>query len=121
MLKSAQRNSAAVQRVVWRWSQRMGMIMPRPQLHDDTLAPAFASGRPRTRYLVVRQDDVWFIKFDGEEYGPYNSEREAMLFAVDAAHKLGEQGEETQVLRLEEDGELRPAWTYGLDAYPPKS
>jgi hypothetical protein len=44
-----------------------------------------------------------------------------MLFAVDAAQKLGEQGEETQVLRLEEDGEIRPAWTYGLDAYPPKT
>ena len=69
--------------------------------------------RPRTSsrlvrvpgYLVVRQEDVWFIKFDGEEYGPYQSEREAMLFAIDAAHKLGEQGEETQVLQMDENGE----------------
>jgi len=94
--------------------------MPRPRLHEDTLAPAFVPGRPRTRYLVVRHDNTWHIKFDGEEYGPYNSEREAMLFAVDAAQKLGEQGEETEVLRLDESGEPQPAWIYGQDPYPPK-
>ena len=97
-----------------------GIIMPRPHLHRDTLAHAFVPGRPHTRYLIVRQEDVWFIKFDGEEYGPYKTEREAMLFAIDAAHKLGEQGEGTQVLRLDEDGEARPVWTHGEDAYPPR-
>jgi hypothetical protein len=25
------------------------------------------------------------------------------------------------VLRLEEDGAVRPTWTYGLDSYPPKA
>ena len=95
--------------------------MPRPLVNDQARASPVAPGAPRTRYLVVRQEDVWFIKFDGEEFGPYQSEREAMLFAIDAAQKLGEQGEETQVLRLEEDGKVRPAWTYGLDAYPPKA
>jgi hypothetical protein len=33
------------------------------------------------------------IKFDSEEYLPYETEREAMLFAIDAAHTLGESGE----------------------------
>ena len=94
--------------------------MPRPHLHRDTLAPAFVCGHPHTRYLVVRHEDVWLIKFDGEEYGPYKTEREAMLFAIDAAQKLGEQGEDTQVLRLDEDAEARPVWTYGEDAYPPR-
>jgi len=94
--------------------------MPRPQYHDDTLAPAFLPGRPHTRYLVVRQENVWFIKFDGEEYGPYNSEREALLFAIDAAHNLGEQGEEAQVLLIDESGEAHPAWTYAQDSYPPR-
>jgi hypothetical protein len=93
--------------------------MARPQIGDHTRGSNFVSHGPRTRYLVVRQEDVWFIKFDGEEYGPYQSEREAMLFAIDAAHKLGEQGEETQVLQVQESGEARPAWTHGLDAYPP--
>jgi hypothetical protein len=93
--------------------------MARPQIGDHTRGSTFVPSGPRTRYLVVRQEDVWFIKFDGEEYGPYQSEREAMLFAIEAAHKLGEQGEDTQVLHLQESGEARPAWTYGLDAYPP--
>jgi hypothetical protein len=96
-----------------------GKNMPRPQYHNDTLAPAFLPGRPHTRYLVVRQEDLWFIKFDGEEYGPYKSEREALLFAIDAAHHLGEQGEEAQVLLIDEAGEAHAAWTYGQDSYPP--
>jgi hypothetical protein len=70
--------------------------------------------------LVVRHQDVWFIKFDGEEYGPYETEREAMLFAIEAAHKLGEQGEETQVLEMDENGEATPVWTCGHDPYPPR-
>ena len=94
--------------------------MPRPTLHHDTLAPAFVPGHPHTRYLVVRQDNVWFIKFDGDEYGPYQTEREAMLFAIDAAHTLGQQGEETQVQFLDENGEVQLIWTYGQDAYPPR-
>ena len=93
--------------------------MARPHAHDTARVAAFVPGAPRTRYLVVRQEDVWFIKFDGEEFGPYKSEREAMLFAIDAAHKLGDQGEGTQVLRLDEDGEMIPVWTSGVDAYPP--
>lgn len=94
--------------------------MPRPHLHRDTLAPTFVPGHPYTRYLVVRQDDVWFIKFDGEEYGPYNTEREALLFAIDAAHTLGAQGEKAQVLLMDEGGDALPAWTYGQDPYPPR-
>ncbi len=94
--------------------------MARPQIDHSTEAAAFVPERMRTRYLVVRQEDVWFIKFDGEEYGPYKSEREAMLFAIDAAHKLGEQGEETEVLKLDENGEPQPAWRYGHDPYPPR-
>jgi hypothetical protein len=94
--------------------------MPRPNVQDRAKARAFTPGRPRTQYLVVRQEDVWFIKFDGEDYGPYRTEREAMLFAIDAAHKLGEQGEETQVLMLNEDGATVPVWTFGQDSYPPR-
>ena len=94
--------------------------MPRSLLHPDTLAPAALPGSPHTRYLVVRQQDVWFIKFDGEEYGPYETAREAMLFAIEAAHKLGEQGEETQVLEMDQNGDAKPVWTCGHDPYPPR-
>jgi hypothetical protein len=93
--------------------------MSRVRLREGAPAPAFIPGRPRPRYLVVRQGDVWFIMFEGEEYGPYLSEREAMLFAVDAAQKLGEQGEQTEVLRVDENGDPRPFWTFGQDRYPP--
>ena len=58
--------------------------MPRPHIHDDARVAAFVLGASRTRYLVMRQEDVWFITFNGEEFGPYRSEREAMLFATDA-------------------------------------
>jgi hypothetical protein len=61
-----------------------------------------------------------FIRFEGSGYGPYKSEREALLFAADAANKLGEQGEETQVLVMEDDGHVRAAWTSGQDPYPPR-
>jgi hypothetical protein len=93
--------------------------MSRPQLHPDTPAPAAVPRTAHSRYLIVRHGDMWLIKFEGEEYGPYATEREAMLFAVDAAHKLGEQGEQSQVLKMEENGELRPVWTHGHDLYPP--
>jgi len=93
--------------------------MPRPQIHDDARVAGLVLGASRTRYLVMRQEDVWFITFNGEEFGPYLSEREAMLFAVDAAQKLGDKGEETQVLRVDENGDAVPVWTYGLDLYPP--
>ena len=78
--------------------------MPRPQIRDDARVAAFVLGASRTRYLVMRQEDVWFITFNGEEFGPYRSEREAMLFATDAAHKLGELGEDTQVFRVDGGG-----------------
>ena len=87
---------------------------------ESTQAPAFVSDRQRRRYVVARQEDVWFIKFGGEKFGPYISEREAMLFAVDAAQKLGAKGEDTEVWRLDEHGNPQPAWTYGLDPYPPR-
>jgi hypothetical protein len=94
--------------------------MLRHWLSDSTPAPAFVSDRQRKRYLVVRQEDVWFIKFAGESFGPYISEREAMLFAVDAAQRLGAKGEDTEVCRLDEHGDSQPRWTYGLDPYPPR-
>ena len=94
--------------------------MARPQLPDRTSVQPIFHSRLRKLYWIERQEDVWFIRFDGTDYGPYNSEREAMLFAVDAANKLGEQGDETQVLVKDAYGDVRPAWTFGHDSYPPR-
>jgi hypothetical protein len=75
---------------------------------------------PHTRYIVVQHKDEWLIKFGDGEYGPYHSRAEAMLFAIDAAQKLGEQGEITEVGSMGEDGRFRPEWSYGKDPYPPQ-
>ena len=93
--------------------------MPRPQLHNDTVAPAVVPGHRHTLYLVVRHRDEWFIKFHGQVYGPYKTEREAMRFAIDAAYKLGERGEESQVLSMDESGKIHATWTYGQHPFPP--
>lgn len=86
--------------------------------HEDARA-APLSGASRTRYLVMRRGDAWIIEFGGEEFGPYKSDREAILFAVDAANKLGQQDAPTEVLRMDESGETKPVWVYGEHPYPP--
>jgi hypothetical protein len=75
---------------------------------------------PQARYFIVKHNDAWLIKFDDEEYGPYSSQAEAMLFAVDAAQKLGEFGEQAQVCLMGENGHFHPEWTYGENPYPPR-
>jgi hypothetical protein len=94
--------------------------MPGTHLQNTDLAPALVQPRPRTRYLLARREDVWFIVFGGEEFGPYKTEREAKLFAIDAAHKLGEKGEESEVLVADEAGATSPVWIYGQHPYPPR-
>ena len=92
--------------------------MPRP-LEAIPPVAAIPETAPRRAYFVLRRQDRWFIAFGDEEFGPYQSEREALLFAIDAAHGLGEKGEETQVLQQDERGSTQPVWTYGIDSYPP--
>jgi hypothetical protein len=94
--------------------------MPGAYTQNHARSPAFVQPRRRTRYLVVRQEDVWFIMFGGEEFGPYKTEREAKLFAVEAAHKLGEKGEEAEVLVSDDAGAISPVWVYGQHPYPPR-
>jgi len=72
----------------------------------------------QARYFIVQDDDEWLIKFENEEYGPYNTKAEAMLFAVEAAQKLGQQGETSEVCLMGENGHFRPEWVYGQSAYP---
>jgi hypothetical protein len=94
--------------------------MPRPQSYSQEQAPVFIPAAPRKRYLVVRQQDAWFIMFNGEEFGPYRSAREARLFAIDAAHELAEYGHPSEVMLADETGVISPVWIHGRDAYPPR-
>lgn len=86
------------------------------QLRDQT--PARPRSLSRALYWIEPEDGEWFIHFDGANYGPYKNEREAMLFAVDAANKLSEQGKGTQVLVMDKNNEIRRTWTSGRDSYP---
>jgi hypothetical protein len=68
---------------------------------------------PQSRYFVVRNaDDTWTIQFQGEAFGPYKSQSEAMLFAVDAARKLGQHGDTAEVCLMGVDGHFRSEWAY---------
>jgi len=67
---------------------------------------------PDARYFVERlraHNYAWMIKFDDEEYGPYKSQSEAVLFAIEAAEKLNKDGEKAQVVII------GPTWTYEQD------
>jgi len=64
------------------------------------------------RYYIVGDHDVWMVKF---EDGEYESRDEAVVFAVDAAQKLGTRGERVHVCVVDDDGRLRSKWTYDRD------
>jgi hypothetical protein len=70
------------------------------------------------RYYVVRDHDGWIIKFEDEHYGPYLSREDALGFALDAARKLGDQGEAVQVCMMGEDGRFEPKWSYRREGAP---
>ena len=65
------------------------------------------------QYFIGRDGDDWTIRFENEVFGPYNSREQAMLFAVDAAQKLGDAGRSTQICLMGEGGHFSPEWTYG--------
>ena len=64
-----------------------------------------------TRYFLVQRDNDWMIQFADEEFGPYKSKDEAMLFAVEAARKLAERGEDTEVCLMGENGFFHAEWS----------
>jgi hypothetical protein len=57
--------------------------------------------------------DTWLIEHAGDRYGPYKNCREATLFAIDAARKLGAQGKSTRVKAVDHAGHLLTTWNYG--------
>jgi hypothetical protein len=61
-------------------------------------------------YIVRPRDDTWLIEHAGASYGPYKNGREAMLFAVDAARKLGALGKSTGVKMIDQAGHLLTTW-----------
>ena len=72
---------------------------------------------PQSRYFVSRNKDdgTWTIKFEDEQFGPYHSQSEAMMFAIDAAQKLGQRGDRAEVCLMGPNGHFHPEWAYGRD------
>jgi hypothetical protein len=64
------------------------------------------------RYYVVGDQDVWMIKVKDGEYGSCASRDEAVVFAIDAAQKLGTRGECAHVCMVDDDGRFQSKWTY---------
>ncbi len=74
----------------------------------------------RAQYIVVLNEWEWKVSHEGEYYGPFKTQAEAIRAAVDIAHKSGQQGHDAQVLVQGRDNQFRTAWTYGHDPYPPE-
>src|SRR5262245_52282354 len=73
----------------------------------------------RTQYVVVEQDGLWKIRFEGRHFGPYPNERAAVHAAIEAAERAPKSGFEPRVLvesRLTR--QVQVEWTRG-EAYPP--
>jgi hypothetical protein len=75
-------------------------------------APYGEGDMPDARYFVERlkaHSDAWMIKFDLEKYGPYKTQSEAVLFAIEAAEKRNEHGEKAQIVII------GPTWAHDQD------
>jgi hypothetical protein len=72
---------------------------------------------PTARYFIVHDQvqDEWMIKYGKDEFGPYKTQDEAMLFAIDAAQKLGAYGESAEVCLMGENGHFHAEWVAGRD------
>jgi hypothetical protein len=72
---------------------------------------------PNARYFIVRDEihDEWMIKYGNDEYGPYKTQDEAKLFAIDAAQKLGAYGENAEVCLMGENGHFHTEWVAARD------
>ena len=76
---------------------------------------------PTARYFIVQDREEWKIRYAGQEYGPYKSQNEAMIFAIDAAQKLRAYGETVEVCLRGDDGHYHPEWTAHRQAPEPRA
>jgi hypothetical protein len=68
---------------------------------------------PTVRYFIVQHQDDWLIRYGDDEFGPYKTKDEAMLFAIDAAKNLGSYGENAEVCLMGENGHFHTEWVAG--------
>jgi hypothetical protein len=93
-------------------------MMPLSRDHDPVLSKGRPAAPDRVEYIVRPSEDAWLIEHAGDRYGPYKDSREAMLFAIDAARKLGALGKNTCVKMTDQAGHPLTTWNYGIDRNP---
>jgi hypothetical protein len=72
----------------------------------------------RPQFVVLDADGLWKIRHDGMTYGPYRTQRTAILAAIDAADRSPKSAHEARVVlpsRLRSNFYVE--WTSG-DPYP---
>jgi hypothetical protein len=66
------------------------------------------------RYFVVDDQSVWKIDFNGQLYGDFQSEREAVSNAIEKAFSDSMSGHKADILiRDKVTGHFKVAWSYG--------
>ena len=73
----------------------------------------------RAQYFVTLHEGEWKISFNGEHYGPYRTQQDAIEAARNAAKSTYDKGGTSQVLIQGKDNKFRTEWTYGDDPSPP--
>ena len=69
------------------------------------------------RYFVFPPDRNWVVALDGMPIARHRSEPQALSSAIVMADLMGAMQHDADVM-LDADGELRVAWTYGVDPLP---
>jgi len=66
------------------------------------------------RYFVFGDQTDWKIDFNGQVYGEYRSEQEAISKAIEDAFTKSMSGHQAEILvRDEKTGKFKVAWRYG--------
>jgi hypothetical protein len=69
------------------------------------------------QYFILQDNNEWKISFNGRQYGPYDTQQDAIEAAIDAAYAMGDIGIDTEVLVQDGDRKHTTAWSYGQDYY----
>jgi len=72
----------------------------------------------RPQFVVLESDGLWKIRHDGLNYGPYRTQRAAILAAIDAADRTPKSAYEPRVMvQSGLRGKVYVEWTCG-EPYP---
>lgn len=74
---------------------------------------------PRNDFHVFRRGLEWAVSLHGVALDVFASQKAALNRAIDAAHQIGMQGREAQVLVVDDNAAPRLQWAFGHHPYPP--